>query len=572
MRVKLGSIISEASGKLGGHHIGKNRSVNVLSTNRKKTTKPSKMQAYQKTLYKAVNAAWQALTPAQRALWNSFPSFYESGQNLFFGRNLPLLRCGLPIIFSPVNEVEPFIDNVFTATFCPSKLHLMVDYPLLIEKNTVLIVFATPVLSNGISNVSKYYRFIGSFSGSYLFPLNVYGFWSAIFGTGIGLSGSIRLQFQLMSTLSGVCSKVFSIQCIVQADIRLFINSVNSPPRLDESLDSGLSFHNFFIGSGSAGFTSAIQGSGKKLLIRTQTSNVFHVLDCDSVTESLITVPGGVTFSSAYSSKYGDFTYFGVSSGSLLYFINLLSYELKSIFLAGLLTSPFYCVFLPYFKKLFSAQTGSVVNFALGNSPISCISQNLPLTSINSEVLYVGGGCWVCASTSAKYIFHSTNNCVSWYVSLSLTSSPSTINFFNVGNGIVLMIVRKTSSTFSIYRSVDYGVSFVLVNNYSGNSAKSKYSNGPYGIILLQNTGDFAALRSVDFGLSFSLIPLQAGSYYFRDFLWLNNTTVLGLAKSASGFYKVFKSLDSGATWNIVYTDSVSLTAPTFTLFNVNLL
>jgi len=58
-------------------------------------------------------------------------------------------------------------------------------------------------------------------------------------------------------------------------------------------------------------------------------------------------------------------------------------------------------------------------------------------------------------------------------------------------------------------------------------------------------------LRSVDFGLSFSLIPLQAGSYYFRDFLWLNNTTVLGLAKSASGFYKVFKSLDSGA--NVEY-------------------
>jgi len=61
---------------------------------------------------------------------------------------------------------------------------------------------------------------------------------------------------------------------------------------------------------------------------------------------------------------------FGVSSGSLLYFINLLSYELKSIFLAGLLTSSVLLCFSPYFKKLFSAQTGSVVNFALGNSPI----------------------------------------------------------------------------------------------------------------------------------------------------------------------------------------------------------
>jgi len=61
-------------------------------------------------------------------------------------------------------------------------------------------------------------------------------------GTGIRCIWFYSFAVSVNVNFIGCMFKVFSIQCIVQADIRLFINSVNSRHGLDESLDSGSFF------------------------------------------------------------------------------------------------------------------------------------------------------------------------------------------------------------------------------------------------------------------------------------------------------------------------------------------
>jgi hypothetical protein len=107
-RIKFGSIVTEGSGKLGGHLLQNSFSGAQLRNSPVPLRHPSNSQLLIRSINKKLQEGWRSLTELERFLWNNFPSTPLAGHSLWMKYNFVYLSNNLPLITSPYEfKAEP---------------------------------------------------------------------------------------------------------------------------------------------------------------------------------------------------------------------------------------------------------------------------------------------------------------------------------------------------------------------------------------------------------------------------------------------------------------------------------
>lgn len=116
MKIKFGSIVTDGSGKLGGHVYSKNRGGNYVRTNRTPANPQSIAQQVIRNILTQFTQGWSQLTEVERASWNNAVDLFSrtdqfgdvrklSGKNLYQSLNNVLVASGrTPLTIAPQPE------------------------------------------------------------------------------------------------------------------------------------------------------------------------------------------------------------------------------------------------------------------------------------------------------------------------------------------------------------------------------------------------------------------------------------------------------------------------------------
>jgi hypothetical protein len=128
----------------------------------------------------------------------------------------------------------------------------------------------------------------------------------------------------------------------------------------------------------------------------------------------------------------------------------------------------------------------------------------------------------------------------------------------NLGNGIV---IATGTNNVNIYRSIDWGKTFILVQTLAGTGIQAiKYIGN--GCLLIGTTNTVAGTNdgiwlSQDYGKTFTLQATIAGTKTIAEFIKLSNNIVLAGTQTTGGF--ILMSNDNGLTWtNILMPTSLA--------------
>lgn len=173
-KIKMGMMMTDASGKLGGQVFSKNRGGSYVRTKVTPINPQTTAQSFIRGVFASISSAWSSLTEAGRQSFNNFVSDYATtdvfgdirnpsgknlhqklNQNLAISGQLPIAVCVLPL---PV----PFA-NVIGAQFVnPLNVNLGYSGDLIGSK---IVIWATPPLSQGTRFVKNRLRQILSQDG-----------------------------------------------------------------------------------------------------------------------------------------------------------------------------------------------------------------------------------------------------------------------------------------------------------------------------------------------------------------------------------------------------------------------
>lgn len=180
MKIKFGSIVTQGSGKLGGHVYAKNRGGAYVRTNQTPSNPQTAFQQFSRNLLTQFSQGWSALTEAQRSGWNAATDFFQrtdqfgdvrklSGKNLYTSLNKVLAEVGVSAI-SDAPTPEQIGDNVVeSALFDWNDVGGSPDVVQLNGRFTVgekYVILATPTVSAGTNFVKNKLRVVGVITAS----------------------------------------------------------------------------------------------------------------------------------------------------------------------------------------------------------------------------------------------------------------------------------------------------------------------------------------------------------------------------------------------------------------------
>jgi hypothetical protein len=172
-RVKLGAIVSDLRGKLGGQNFQKNRYGHTLRTIPRFANKQSQTQQQNRGSFQFIVRSWGELTQGQRDAWNNavgnflFTTVFgdqvaPSGQLLFTRLNIIRRLIDEALLVNPppnppvtdITDINLIIDlglSTLLVTYSPSPVPVGHKY----------MIYLTAPLSAGISNPVSRLRFYG---------------------------------------------------------------------------------------------------------------------------------------------------------------------------------------------------------------------------------------------------------------------------------------------------------------------------------------------------------------------------------------------------------------------------
>ena len=191
-KIKLGLVVTEASGKLGGHVFAKNKGGAYLRTKVTPSNPQSVAQTAVRILFAVISAGWSALTAAQRASWDAAVESFKvtnifgdlkvlSGKALYQRLNQNRQLTGQAIL-----QVAPAVAPI-NATGASGVAGSVAGTSLDITttKDTTgmfLLVSATGSLTAGTKFVKNKLRNIGTFAGAAAGTVDIYDEYVAKFG------------------------------------------------------------------------------------------------------------------------------------------------------------------------------------------------------------------------------------------------------------------------------------------------------------------------------------------------------------------------------------------------------
>lgn len=191
-KIKFGMMMTDASGKLGGQVFSKNRGGSYVRTKVTPVNPQSTAQMNIRGIFSAISSKWSALTDAHRASYNGFVNDYArtdifgdlrnpSGKNLFQRLNQNLAISGQGQNTECVSPSEVPFANVQSAIASVAGPDFIVET----AGNTtgsIIVVWATPQVSQGTTFVKNKLRQIGFYAGGVAENVDIQADYIAKFG------------------------------------------------------------------------------------------------------------------------------------------------------------------------------------------------------------------------------------------------------------------------------------------------------------------------------------------------------------------------------------------------------
>jgi hypothetical protein len=213
MKARMGMMMVDVSGKLGGQVATKGRNGLNIRTKVKPINRRTNSQVNQRSSLASQSQVWRSLTDAQRAAWtaqaaqftfhNNFgQKYHPSGKNYFTRINENLLFAGAAAITTPGLTTPATAQTSFTATSTGANLVGDTFAASPVPAGMAMLVFATRGLSAGVGFVGKQYRFIQKVAAAGTTPTDLTTTYTAKFGAPI--SGSrVFLQAKMVNITTG---------------------------------------------------------------------------------------------------------------------------------------------------------------------------------------------------------------------------------------------------------------------------------------------------------------------------------------------------------------------------------
>jgi len=218
-KIKLGALITDASGKLGGHVIGKNKGNFVLKNKSVNKKTPTINQSVQRQTTNFLMMQWSKLTDDQRRRWylqindyleidNFSDNKRFNGFTLFQKLNQGRLLCGLAMLTTPQQVAKPTFPQILNITLNTSVFTVQSnDY----ASNDNIALYVSKPLTRGTNNVKKYMRFLTNASNTNLSTgLDITSLYENKFGT-LVVDKYIFVGVKTFSKISGYSNQVLTI-------------------------------------------------------------------------------------------------------------------------------------------------------------------------------------------------------------------------------------------------------------------------------------------------------------------------------------------------------------------------
>lgn len=179
MKIKFGSIVTDGSGKLGGHVYSKNRGGNYVRTNRVPSNPRTPAQILARSRFGQASAGWKGLSEIQRRAWAEFANTNPYSDSMGVQRHLSassaytrssnnLLNVGKSPINVPVDVDEAIVFDAFSASFAsPGTAEVELDNVDIANiGGAKLLVKASPPFPASQRYAANKLRVVGAFDGS----------------------------------------------------------------------------------------------------------------------------------------------------------------------------------------------------------------------------------------------------------------------------------------------------------------------------------------------------------------------------------------------------------------------
>lgn len=205
MKAKFGAIVTEGRGKLSGHVFQQGRSGQIIKTKTSPLLRNSTKQQHQRALLSTISSKWKGLSVEQRYMWNEAVVYFKntnvfglsvvkSGFNLFLQQSLYVKLAYNTYLTVPSVPVEKKVFTIAAATSYDSLNAIYINLPNTDYAGSNVLVYATPVIPDGVSNYRNYIKSIGvqSVAGSIV---NIVDNYIAAFGSQ-PLAGNVYVELR----------------------------------------------------------------------------------------------------------------------------------------------------------------------------------------------------------------------------------------------------------------------------------------------------------------------------------------------------------------------------------------
>lgn len=204
-KLKFGMVVTEASGKLGGHVFARNRGGAYARTKVTPVNPQTQTQQLARAVLTNFSQEWRSLTDAQRAAWNGAVADFAktdifgdlrnpTGKNLYVRLNVNIsIAGGTPISVPPLpSDVTTFLPQSATIAVGPSNFLVAFSGS---DANMEILVEATAGLSPGVGFFKNKFRIIETYAGNTASPLGIWSDYVAKFGTPtVGTRIAVRIS------------------------------------------------------------------------------------------------------------------------------------------------------------------------------------------------------------------------------------------------------------------------------------------------------------------------------------------------------------------------------------------
>lgn len=571
MKAKFGAIVTSGSGKLSGNVVTSGKSGSVFSKKRTAKSQPSASLSRQNLYFSTLCSTWKTLSAVQKAVWTSLPISTVSAFDNFKNTNLPILVAGGSVALSPVAGTKPFIDNAFNASFCPSQSVFRLDYPLILEPNTSLLVYSSKAVSNSVSIRKSDYRLIKVCNDASIFPLDQYSYYTAVFGNIAPAVGHLGLKLVIVNKLSGSVSSPVYLDLQIESDLHYVAFTAGTFPEVLRSSNSGISFTAVWRGGVNTtipSFSALNKDFGTFTLL---SPVVFYQVNFDLNSVSAITVPDSGTLGVSIPRVYGSSFFFALFNSYRVFrllagnaFFNRLS--LPPTLSLG--NSRFFLA-----EKKIVAYHNGVGSIAIYDQAFSNYSVIVPnVASLNvSTLCMLGSQSFVACVFSTGKFYRSSIAFNDFSQVFNYGSAILGAQFLYFGAGVCLAILAPAAGVKAFVISQNNGLSWSVVTPISG--AYSYFVNvwRDNDVLLVPCSALFFCLRSTDAGLTWYGVSLSSGISAVRGLIYISKSCILAYVIMSSGYARLYKSVDFGATWSVFYTFSYNIGCYGLAVINPNI-